>query len=131
MRSLIQVDIIVLHKNIRLRDNAALFYGSQNNNYRIIFPYDSNYWTSNGRSLRQFQFFFDCLCELNQQLKDVNSKVEIFEGNLSDLKSYLEKKQPQCLIHMNYSTDTKYYSCLLYTSPSPGDKRQFRIPSNA
>tara|TARA_A100001037_G_C15133819_1_gene630033 strand:- start:480 stop:1898 length:1419 start_codon:yes stop_codon:yes gene_type:complete len=109
MRSLIQVDIIVLHKNIRLRDNAALFYGSQNNNYRIIFPYDSNYWISNGRSLRQFQFFFDCLCELNQQLKDVNSKVEIFEGNLSDLKSYLEKKQPQCLIHMNYSTDTKYY----------------------
>ena len=107
MRSLIQVDIIVLHKNIRLRDNAALFYGSQNNNYRIIFPYDSNYWTSNGRSLRQFQFFFDCLCELNQQLKDVNSKVEIFEGNLSDLKSYLEKKQQQCIINMNYSTDTK------------------------
>ena len=88
MRSLIQVDIIVLHKNIRLRDNAALFYGSQNNNYRIIFPYDSNYWISNGRSLRQFQFFFDCLCELSLQLYDVISKVEMFEGNVSDVFYY-------------------------------------------
>ena len=31
----------------------------------------------------------------------------------------------------NQAADTLFYSCLLYTSPSPRDKRQSRMPSSA
>ena len=36
--------------------------------------------------------------------------------------------------HLNYNLKTKkaeYFTCLLYTSPSPRDKRQSRMPSSA
>ena len=35
------------------------------------------------------------------------------------------------LIHLNYFSDGSYGICLLYTSPSPRDKRQSRMPSSA
>ena len=31
----------------------------------------------------------------------------------------------------DFSLETKHISCLLYTSPSPRDKRQTRMPSSA
>ena len=33
--------------------------------------------------------------------------------------------------HVEYESDARHYACLLYTSPSPRDKRQSRMPSSA
>ena len=63
------MDIIILHRNLRLEDNSALFHGSVNQNYRVIYVYDKNYWKSYGRSSRQLKFAIDCLSELDKNLK--------------------------------------------------------------
>ena len=103
------MDIIILNRNIRLRDNAAFFYGSLNQNYRVIYPYDKNYWTSNGRSKVQLKFFLESLEELEGELKKLNSSIEIFEGDFTDLRNYIEVKYPNAKIHINHTTETNYY----------------------
>ena len=34
------IDIVILNRNLRLHDNAALYYGSLNSNYIVIHLYD-------------------------------------------------------------------------------------------
>ena len=103
------MDLIILNRNIRLRDNAAFFYGSLNQNYRVIYPYDKNYWTSNGRSKVQLKFFLESLEELEGELKKLNSSIEIFEGDFTDLRNYIEVKYPNAKIHINHTTETNYH----------------------
>ena len=47
-------------------------------------------------------------------------------NNIQLLKKKAEQ-QKKNIRHQRY----EYYSCLLYTSPSPRDKRQSRMPSSA
>ena len=42
-----------------------------------------------------------------------------------------EKDDFYMLAHMYYENDESFKTCLLYTSPSPRDKRQSRMPSSA
>ena len=103
------MDIIILHRNLRLEDNSALFHGSHKQNYRVLYVYDKHYWSSDGRSPRQFSFFVDCLKELQIGLTKLNSCIEIFQGSYSDLTTYIETNYPQSRIHLNHSTDTSYF----------------------
>ena len=103
------MDIIILHRNLRLEDNSALFHGSVNQNYRVIYVYDKHYWSSDGRSPRQFSFLMDCMKEVQSGLRSLNSYIEVFEGSYSELSTYIEKNYPQSKIHYNHSTDTSYY----------------------
>ena len=41
------------------------------------------------------------------------------------------QKSPRHLSPANAAELSDYYACLLYTSPSPRDKRQSRMPSSA
>ena len=79
------IDIVILNRNLRLHDNAALFYGSLRSNYKVIYLYDEKYWEANGKSSRQLKFSTDCLDELNKDLEKLGSKVNIFEGSFDDL----------------------------------------------
>ena len=103
------MDIIILHRNLRLEDNSALFHGSLNQNYRVIYLYDRHYWLSGGRSYRQFSFLIDCIKEVQLGLDKLNTQIEVFEGSYSDLSVYIENHYPQSKIHLNHSTDTSYY----------------------
>ena len=103
------MDIIILHRNLRLEDNSALFHGSHKQNYRVLYVYDKHYWSSDGRSPRQFSFFVDCLKELQTGLTKLNSYIEIFQGSYSDLTTYIETNYPESRIHLNHSTDTSYF----------------------
>ena len=49
-------DIIILNRNLRLLDNAALYYGSLKSNFIVIYLYDVDYWKANGKSSRQLKF---------------------------------------------------------------------------
>ena len=71
-------DLIVFHRNLRFQDNEALYYGSIRQNYKCIYVFDEAYWGGNGKSLRQLYFLGDCIRELDNALKNVNSKLEIF-----------------------------------------------------
>ena len=103
------MDLILINRNIRLRDNAALFYGSLNQNYRVIYPYDREYWNSNGRSEVQFNFFLESLQELDNDLRKLNSCVEIFDGGFTDLRKYIDENCQDSKIHVNHITETNYF----------------------
>ena len=50
--------------------------------------------------------------------------------NLDESKILLEKMY-DALNAQDLEAQHKYWNCLLYTSPSPRDKRQSRMPSSA
>ena len=102
------MDVIVLQRDLRLLDNPALFYGSKKRNYCVIYVYDKNYWQSYGRSPRQLKFAVDCLKELEQNLKKLNSEILIFEGSFEELSLFLNKELPCSKIHLNHCTDNLY-----------------------
>ena len=103
------IDIIILNRNLRLLDNAALFYGSLRSNYIVVYLYDEKYWNANGKSLRQLKFSNDCLEELNENLLKINSEINIFEGTFNELQRWIEKNFNDFFIHMNHCTDIKYF----------------------
>ena len=103
------IDIVILNRNLRLHDNAALYYGSLNSNYIVIHPYDENYWKANGRSVRQLKFSYDCLQELDDSLKRIGSEINIFEGSFDDLKKWIKINFNDCFIHINHCTDIDYF----------------------
>ena len=70
---------------------------------------DRNYWNANGKSSRQLKFSNDCLKELNQDLSEVNSKINIFEGSFDDLKIWIHSNYKDFFIHMNHCTDVGYF----------------------
>ena len=53
-------------------------------------------------------------------------------GKLSDAIFYVEKpKTPGYVVEVEQAVTASTETCLLYTSPSPRDKRQSRMPSSA
>jgi deoxyribodipyrimidine photo-lyase len=103
------IDIVILNRNLRLHDNAALYYGSLNSNYIVIHLYDEDYWKANGRSVRQLKFSYDCLQELDDNLKKIGSEINIFEGSFNDLKKWIKINFNDCFIHINHCTDIDYF----------------------
>ena len=103
------IDIVILNRNLRLHDNAALYYGSLNSNYIVIHLYDENYWKANGRSVRQLKFSYECLQELDDNLKKIGSEINIFEGSFDDLKKWIKINFNDCCIHINHCTDIDYF----------------------
>ena len=61
--------------------------------------------------------------ELTQKLMDSENLIQDFIFNTSSANAEQVQKIP-VVVHI-------IYSCLLYTSPSPRDKRQSRMPSSA
>ena len=118
------LDIIILNRNIRLEDNAALYYGSLRQNYLVLYVFDEKYWTSNGRSSRQARFLLDCLDELNRRLLNYNSCIYIFEGSYNELTLWIESHRSQTIIHLNHLTETAYLAQQLKTFKDHHSKRR-------
>ena len=102
-------DIVLIHRNTRMLDNPALFHGSKNQDYGVIFLYDQNYWQENGKSEIQLNFLLDCLEDFDGKLKEKNSQVCVFSGNHFDLQKWIEIHFPETIIHVNHSTDIGYF----------------------
>jgi len=102
-------DIIILNRNLRLLDNAALYYGSLKSNFIVIYLYDVDYWKANGKSSRQLKFSNDCLEELDEDLKKLNSKINVFNGSFYDLGKWIETNYNNFSIHINHCTDVNYF----------------------
>ena len=102
-------DIIILNRNLRLLDNAALYYGSLKSNFIVIYLYDVHYWKANGKSSRQLKFSNDCLEELDEDLKKLNSKINVFNGSFYDLGKWIETNYKDFSIHINHCTDVNYF----------------------
>ena len=103
------MNIVLLHKNLRISDNSALYHGCKADKSLIIYAYDKDYWSNNGRSARQFQFCLDCLGELDEKLNKLNRDLFIFEGDLNELALWIDKNFPQSKIFLNQSTDIHYH----------------------
>ena len=102
-------DIIILNRNLRLLDNAALYYGSLKSNFIVIYLYDVDYWKANGKSSRQLKFSNDCLEELDEDLKKLNSNINVFNGSFYDLGKWIETNYNNFSIHINHCTDVNYF----------------------
>ena len=60
------------------------------------------------------------------------AKLYLLEDNESVIKISLKKRWPQFRhVSRTHQVDLQFLYCLLYTSPSPRDKRQSRMPSSA
>ena len=105
-----RTDIIIFHRNLRIRDNEALYHGSIRQKYRCIYIFDPKYWQGNGKSIRQLYFLKDCLIELDQNLKNLNSKLEIFIGDYKEFYKSLVNSNGQYNLYFNHSTDINYYN---------------------
>ena len=103
------VNIVLLHKNLRISDNSALYHGCNADKSLIIYAYDKDYWSNNGKSERQFQFCLDSLGELDEKLNKLNRELFIFEGDLDELALWIDKSFPQSKIFLNQSTDIHYH----------------------
>ena len=102
-------DIVLIHRNVRMFDNPALFHGSKNQDYGVVYLYDQNYWQANGKSEIQLNFLFDCLKDLDQKLKEKNSQIYVFSGNYLDFQKWIETHFSESIIHANHCTDVGYF----------------------
>ena len=102
-------DIVLLHRNLRLADNPALYHGSLRRSYCALFVFDEIYWKGNGRSNRQLKFALECLRELDESLYQINAKVQVFCGSFTELAHVLNSSFPNAKIHLNQCTDIGYY----------------------
>ena len=103
------MNIILLHRDLRMHDNPALFHGTNAEEALVVFVYDKNYWQANGKSAFQLKFAMDCLREVSDNLKNKNIPLHIFEGDYEELKNWIEINFPNSVIYMNHFTDIDYY----------------------
>ena len=87
-----------------------MYHGSIRQKYRCIYIFDPKYWQGNGKSIRQLYFLKDCLIELDQNLKNLNSKLEIFVGDYKEFYKSLVNSNGQYNLYFNHSTDINYYN---------------------
>ena len=82
-------------------------------------------------------FFFRLIGLISGQKKQMEDSCELILGNIIKLTRSSEKKfklgnfKGALEDKIKANEILKYKSCLLYTSPSPRDKRQSRMPSSA
>ena len=103
------MNIVLLHKNLRISDNSALYHGCKADKSILIYVYDKSYWRNNGRSDRQFQFCLESLEELEEKLSKHNRDLFIFEGDLNELALWIDENYPKSKIFLNQSTDIHYH----------------------
>ena len=76
---------------------------------------------------------------LGEKVRKIRSKnagpfwitIDIFCGNKKIYKEVCNKLKNSEIINLLMISEQQLKSCLLYTSPSPRDKRQSRMPSSA
>ena len=77
------------------------------------------------------EFFLELFSEEIPAGLQKNLREKIFE----DFKNLFEEKSIRSKKNFSFSTPNRlvlvFEGCLLYTSPSPRDKRQSRMPSSA
>ena len=66
----------------------------------------------------------------NQKIKGVAEQSSVFASEIFTAISQIPAEESPELIHINEMHEMPW-NCLLYTSPSPRDKRQSRMPSSA
>ena len=103
------MNIILLHRDLRMHDNPALFHGTNAEEALVVYVYDKKYWQGNGKSTFQLKFGMDCLKEVSNNLKNRNIPLHVFEGNYEKLKNWIEVNFPKSVIYMNHFTDIGYY----------------------
>ena len=69
------------------------------------------------------------LIEESYELLDVLARLDNSKKTFDEFKDELGDLLLQILLHAEIASENNY--CLLYTSPSPRDKRQSRMPSSA
>ena len=98
----------------------------------VCFQYIGNFLDAN---IRQYKFLFDGLEETLQTLRDHNIPLFILQGRAELSIPELINKYNVGAIFTDFSPlnvyERRINNCLLYTSPSPRDKRQSRMPSSA
>ena len=86
------MDVIWFKRDLRIRDNEALYEACLNKNVIPLYILEPELWKQPDLSYRHYNFLLECLSDLNNDLKKLGQKlivrigdsVEIF-GELNDL----------------------------------------------
>ena len=71
---------------------------------------------------------------IGYEISDDGEKTDLIAGDMSHIKiwvDYVEAHNQRDLDAIRKTNADDFEGCLLYTSPSPRDKRQSRMPSSA
>ena len=72
---------------------------------------------------------------MNEKLTDGPEKktheIKVVESFLNEIKMCAKSRHRNIIQVLDFNVAGVYRTCLLYTSPSPRDKRQSRMPSSA
>ena len=109
--------IFWIREDFRIENNPALSFATQNHdNVIALYIYNNNDF-DNKREAQKW-WVFKSLEILKKHLSDYQINLEIVKGDELEIFSKLNKKD-------------KLSVCLLYTSPSPRDVEESRMPSSA
>ena len=124
-----------MSRDKRVDDNWALLAAQSvalNNKVPLIvcFQYLGHFPEAN---IRQYGFQLKGLLELKKKLESLNIEFILSQGRVSEVIPRIIDDKLVGTIITDYSPLKVYKNrvCLLYTSPSPRDKRQSRMPSSA
>ena len=101
----------------------------------VLDLYERHYWASGVSSTMSLDaFLYKCLgngftMKFGLAIYESIHKTLQLAGVPFDVESTVSRSSTGMLTHVY--ADATQYSCLLYTSPSPRDKRQSRMPSSA
>ncbi len=78
-------NIIWLKRDLRLLDHQALYHCSQSDNPIILwYNFEPRLMTDEHYSDRHFQFIYESLADINEQLKDYNTELLVTYGEIVD-----------------------------------------------
>jgi deoxyribodipyrimidine photo-lyase len=94
MPAIPSVNIFWFRRDLRLDDNAALYYALKEGKPVLpIFIFDTNILDKlEDRADRRVQFIHDCLGEIQQQLIKTDSSLEVYKGTPAEVYGQLIKK---------------------------------------
>jgi hypothetical protein len=117
--------VLTIEKESYLTDTVFITFDTNN---RIT----KNIFLNSASKLNDLKFYSITVNKFpSEQLYSLVIKADIFY-NENDIDTvYFENEELNILKKLSYNFSSKYYDCLLYTSPSPRDRQKSRMPSSA
>jgi deoxyribodipyrimidine photo-lyase len=97
------MNVFWFRRDLRLEDNAALFFAlSENEKVLPIFIFDRNILSELPTDDARVSFIYQLLEKINSALKKYNSTLAVFHGEPKDVFANLIREQPITAVFANH-----------------------------
>lgn len=102
------VNVVWYKRDLRTHDHAPLAQAAQNGLVIPLYIVEPDIWELPDASFRQWSFIADCLRDLHQQLRKINSALIIRRGNVIDVLAQLHELFPQFTLWSHEETGNQW-----------------------